>query len=54
LLGCARNGGATVFMFAGEDIAVTVVNPKFNTLLVLNVLPAHRKHGMGAAILRYL
>ncbi len=43
-----------MFMFAGVDVAVSVVNPKFNTLLVLNVLPAHRKHGLGAAILRYL
>ena len=49
-----RNGGAMVYTFGGVDIAVSVVNPKLNTLLVLNVLPEHREHGMGAAILRYL
>lgn len=52
--GCARNGGVTVYTFAGEDVAVSIVNPSTNTLLVLNVKPVHRSHGLGAAILAYL
>jgi len=51
---CAMNGGAMIFVFVDEDVAVAVVNPAINTLLVLNVLPEHRSHGLGSAILRYL
>ncbi len=43
-----------IFVFVDEDVAVAVVNPAINTLLVLNVLPEHRSHGLGSAILRYL
>ncbi len=50
----ARNGGAIVFIFAGFDAAVAVVNPKLNCLLVLNVHPRHRAHGLGTAVLAYL
>ena len=49
-----RNGGAFVFSLDGEDLATAIVNPKLNCLLVLNVVPSHRSHGLGAAILRYL
>jgi len=49
-----RNGGAFVFRFGGEDLATAIVNPATNCLLVLNVLPAHRSHGLGAAIVRFL
>lgn len=37
-----------------EDIAVAIVNPKYNVLMVLNVLPEHRLHGLGSAMLAYL
>ena len=36
------------------DVACAVVNPKTNTLMVLNVLPEHRAHGLGSAILSYM
>jgi GNAT superfamily N-acetyltransferase len=51
---CTRNGGAFLFRFRNMDIAVAIVNPKLNCLLVLNVEPTHRGHGIGGAILRYL
>jgi len=50
----ARNGGVTIYLLDGRETAVTVVNPKLNSLLVLNVLPAHRSHGLGRAIVAYL
>jgi hypothetical protein len=50
----ARNGGVFVFRYDGEDIAAAIVNPRLNCLLVLNVVPGHRSHGMGGAILRFL
>ena len=49
-----RNGGCTIFRFGGEDIGVSIVNPMKNVLLVLNVDPEHRSHGLGTAILRYV
>lgn len=49
-----RNGGAFAFSYRGLDIAVAIVNPSLNCLLVLNVSPDHRSHGLGAAILRFL
>ena len=51
---CAMNGGVMIFISAGSDVAVAVVNPAINTLLVLNVHPAHRSHGLGSALLGYL
>ena len=51
---CSMNGGAFVATFGGRDVAVAIVNPSINCLLVLNVHPAHRSHGLGAALLRYL
>jgi len=49
----ARNGGALVFRFGGEDVGVAVLNARLNVLLVMNVAPAHRSHGLGAAMLHY-
>jgi hypothetical protein len=49
-----RNGGVTIFVHGDKDVAVAVVNPRLNVLLVLNVLPEHRAHGLGSAIVRYL
>jgi GNAT superfamily N-acetyltransferase len=49
-----RNGGVFVFRCNGMDVACAVVNPKTNTLMVLNVLPEHRAHGLGSAILSYM
>lgn len=43
-----------VFEFAGQDVAVAVVNPRTNVFLVLSVRPDHRKHGLGSAIINYL
>lgn len=43
-----------VFSFGGKDVSVAVVNPAINTLLVLNIHPEHRGHGLGSALLRYL
>ena len=51
---CAMNGGVFVAVLDSQDLAVAVVNPAINCLLVLNIHPAHRSHGLGAAILRYL
>jgi len=51
---CSRNGGCTIFRWQNYDIGVAVVNPMKNTLLVLNVDPGHRSHGLGSAILRYV
>ena len=48
------NGGVFIFQHAGEDVAVALVNPRLNSLLVLTVLPNHRSHGLGSAIIAYL
>lgn len=50
----ARNGGAFVVEYGGADVATALVNPRLNSLLVLNVCPEHRGHALGAAIVRYL
>jgi len=49
-----RNGGAILFSFGGEHVACAVVNPRLNVLLVLNVRPSHRRHGLGRALVNYL
>jgi len=51
---CARNGGLWFFRCGETDAAVALVNPRLSVLLTLNVLPEHRSHGLGAAIMRYL
>ncbi len=51
---CCVNGGSLIFVFDGHDVAVSSVNPKRNTLLVLNISPSHRGHGLGKAIMKYL
>ena len=43
-----------IFSFEGQDLACAVVNPRLNVLIVLNVKPAHRSHGLGSAVLAYL
>lgn len=50
----ARNGGAFAFSYGTEDVAVALLNPRLNVLLVINVLPTHRSHGLGSAVLTYL
>lgn len=50
----ARNGGSILFLHLGEPVAVAIVNTKHGVLLALNVLPDHRGHGLGAAIVDYL
>jgi GNAT superfamily N-acetyltransferase len=49
-----KNGGALMFTFAGEDVAVALINPRVNVLTVLCVVPEHRGHGMGGACLAYV
>ena len=50
----ARNGGLIFFDFHSERLAVAVINAHHNILLVLNVIPEHRSHGLGTAIMQYL
>jgi N-acetylglutamate synthase-like GNAT family acetyltransferase len=50
----ASQGGAIFYEFAGQRVAVSLVNPRLGILLALNVHPAHRGHGLGAAIVRFL
>jgi GNAT superfamily N-acetyltransferase len=49
----ARNGGL-VFARHGGDVAAALVNPHYGILLVLCVLPEHRSHGLGSALVDYL
>lgn len=49
----AKNGGLLIFRVSGEDLGVMVVNARQNVLLVMTVHPAHRGHGLGAAMLEY-
>lgn len=48
------NGGLLFFVFGGMDVAVSLVQVKNNSLLVLNVHPAHRSHGLGGAVVKFL
>ncbi len=43
-----------VFTFEFEDLAVALINPKLNVLQVLCVIPAHRGHQLGSALIAYL
>ena len=49
----AKNGGLLLFCWGDQDVGVMLVNPRKNVLMVMNVLPAHRGHGLGAAMLNY-
>lgn len=50
----ASNGGLFFAQHDGKDVAVAIVNPRVSTLLVLNVHPAHRSHGLGGAFLGFV
>jgi GNAT superfamily N-acetyltransferase len=50
----AKNGGALFYEFENEIVAVSLINPHYGILLVLNVAPKHRGHGLGEAILNFL
>jgi hypothetical protein len=52
--GNADNGGALIYEYENEPIAVSLINPKYGILLALNVTPEHRSHGLGRAILNFL
>lgn len=54
VLRAARDGGLLFYTLGDQDVAVTVTNARNSTLLALNVDPAHREHGLGAAIVSYL
>jgi len=49
-----QNGGALFYDLDGKSIAVSLINPHFGILLVMNVRPEHRSHGLGNAILDFL
>ena len=51
---CALNGGVNVYMLDGEDVAVSVVNPRLNTLLALSVVKNRQGVGIGEWVLRYV
>jgi len=48
------NGGALMYQFENEAVAVSLINPHYGVLLALNVIPRHRQHGLGAAIVNFL
>ena len=50
----ARNGGAVFVTIDGRDVAVALVQPRTNCLLVLCVVPAFRGCGLGQGIVAYL
>lgn len=50
----AANGGALFYLVHQRPVAVSLVNPHFGILLALNVLPHHRSHGLGTAIVQFL
>jgi GNAT superfamily N-acetyltransferase len=50
----AKNGGCLLFKFKDEITAVSIINPHYGCLLVLNVIPRHRGHGLGRAIVNFL
>lgn len=50
----ANNGGALFYIFAGGIVAASLINPKNGVLLVLNVHPQHRGHGLGGTIINFL
>ena len=49
------NGGMCLAMIGSDEVAaVALVNPRVSQLNVLNVMPAHRGHGIGKAFVAYL
>lgn len=50
----ALNGGALFYDWNGAPIAVSLINPHYGILLALNVVPTHRAHGLGRAIVQFL
>lgn len=54
VLRSAQDGGLLFYTLHGFDVAVTVVNARNSTLLAMNVLPSHREHGLGCAVMEYL
>lgn len=50
----AMNGGALLYRLSGETVAASLINPHLGVLLALNVVPAHRSHGLGSAIVAFL
>ena len=50
----AENGGSLFYIYDAEPIAVSLINPHLGILLALNVLPTHRSHGLGRAIMNFL
>lgn len=50
----ARNGGLLFFTFRQQDIGVVIINPRTSVLVAMNVMPEHRGHGLGKAIMNYV
>lgn len=49
----AQNGGATAYLHQDADAAVSLINPRVSSFLVLNVVPQHHGHGLGISIIRH-
>lgn len=43
-----------MYQYQNESVAVSLINPHYGILLVLNVHPNHRSHGLGRAIMNFL
>ena len=52
--GNAVNGGLNFYEYGATACAATLVNPRLSVLLALGVVPEHRRHGLGAAVVAYL
>lgn len=48
------NGGALSYVVSGNIAAVSLINPHYGTLIVLNVLPEFRGNGLGSSIVKFL
>jgi GNAT superfamily N-acetyltransferase len=49
-----RNGGALMYLLDDQIVAVSLVNAHHGVLLALNIVPQHRGHGIGSAIVNFL
>lgn len=49
----AANGGLIFVRWRDEDLGVRIVNPRTGVGLALSIMPKHRGHGLGAAVVDY-
>ncbi len=50
----AEQGGLVFATLEDQDIAVAAINTRNGTLMVLNIHPDHRSHGLGSVFIDYL